>query len=52
MDRRVRSDRDVTDIVGLPVLGTIAWKRPRQRRAGRLRALAARLAPRRLPRLN
>jgi len=51
-DRRVRADRDVTDIVGLPVLGTIAWTGPRRRRAGRMGGLAARLAPRRLLRLN
>ena len=52
MDRRVRSDRDITDIVGLPVLGTVAWKRPHKRRGGRMGGLVARLAPRRLLRLN
>jgi uncharacterized protein involved in exopolysaccharide biosynthesis len=35
IDRRVRSSRDVTDLVGIPVLGTVAWKQPRSRGSGR-----------------
>jgi polysaccharide biosynthesis transport protein len=52
VDRRVRSDRDVADVVGIPVLGTVAWKRPRSRRGGRIGGLVARLSARRPLRLN
>jgi polysaccharide biosynthesis transport protein len=47
LNRPIRSAGDLKDVLGIPVLGTIEWKRPRGR-AG-FRAL---MAPRRLPRLN
>ena len=32
MDRRVRSDDDLGDVLGIPVLGTIEWNGPAQKR--------------------
>jgi chain length determinant protein EpsF len=48
LNRPVRSAGDVKDVLGIPVLGTIAWKPARPRGTG-IRAL---MAPRRLLRLN
>lgn len=48
LNRPIRSAADMKDLLGIPVLGTIAWKRA-PGRAGRLGAL---MAPRRLLRLN
>ncbi len=48
LNRPVRSASDVKDMLGIPVLGTIAWKTPRTSARG-LRAL---MTPRRLLRLN
>ncbi len=48
LHRPVRSAADLKDLLGIPVLGTVAWQRA-PGRAGRLGAL---MAPRRLPRLN
>jgi uncharacterized protein involved in exopolysaccharide biosynthesis len=48
LNRPVRAATDMRDLLGIPVLGSIEWQRPR-RRAGALRSL---LSPRRLPRLN
>ncbi|WP_296943497.1 chain length determinant protein EpsF [uncultured Massilia sp.] len=48
LNRPVRSAGDVKDLLGIPVLGTIAWKSPRTHGRG-LRAL---MTPRRLLRLN
>lgn len=47
LNRPVRSSADVQELLGIPVLGTIAWQAARPR--GGLRAL---MAPRRLLRLN
>ncbi|HAV37902.1 MAG TPA: chain length determinant protein EpsF [Massilia sp.] len=47
LSRPVRSSADVQELLGIPVLGTIAWQTARPR--GGLRAL---MAPRRLLRLN
>lgn len=46
--RPVRSSSDLRDMLGIPVLGTIAWEPP-QARAGRIGRL---MAPLRLPRPN
>ena len=48
LSRPVRSPNDVKDMLGIPVLGTIEWKTPRNRMSG-IRAL---MTPRRLLRLN
>jgi chain length determinant protein EpsF len=48
LNRPVRSASDIKDMLGIPVLGTIEWKSPRNR-AGGIRAL---MTPRRLLRLN
>lgn len=48
LNRPIRSAADMKDLLGIPVLGTIAWKRA-PGRAGRFGAL---MAPRRLLRLN
>jgi chain length determinant protein EpsF len=48
LTRPVRSSSDVKDMLGIPVLGTIAWHAP-PARSGGIRAL---MAPRRLLRLN
>jgi chain length determinant protein EpsF len=47
LNRPIRAASDMKEVLGIPVLGTIQWKRAR--RASGLRALAA---PRRLLRLN
>ena len=47
LNRPVRSNGDVQDLLGIPVLGTVAWQSARPRSG--LRAL---MAPRRLLRLN
>lgn len=47
LNRPVRSNDDVQELLGIPVLGTVAWQPVRPR--GGLRAL---MAPRRLLRLN
>lgn len=52
VDRRVRSSRDVTDLVGIPVLGNVAWQPPRSRRSGHIGQLVARLSGRRPLRLH
>lgn len=48
LTRRVRSTADIQDVLGIPVLGSVAWQAVPADGA-RLRRL---LAPRRLPRLN
>ncbi|MEW6370568.1 MAG: chain length determinant protein EpsF [Pseudomonadota bacterium] len=48
LNRPVRSSADVQELLGIPVLGSVAWQPPRPRRNG-LRSL---MAPRRLLRLN
>jgi len=48
LHRPVRSGSDVTDMLGIPVLGTVEWT-PVRGRAGGIRAL---MAPRRLLRLH
>jgi succinoglycan biosynthesis transport protein ExoP len=48
MSRPVRSGSDMRDLLGIPVLGAIAWTPPRVRRG----ALGRLLGPRRLLRLN
>lgn len=48
LNRPVRSSADVQELLGIPVLGSVAWQPPRPRR-GALRSL---MAPRRLLRLN
>lgn len=47
LNRPIRSSGDMKELLGVPVLGTVAWRHPRQRAPG-LRAL---MGPRRL-RLN
>jgi succinoglycan biosynthesis transport protein ExoP len=47
LNRPIRSSSDLKDLLGIPVLGTVEWRHPRQRAPG-LRAL---MGPRRL-RLN
>ncbi|XYJ09363.1 chain length determinant protein EpsF [Telluria sp. B2] len=47
LNRPVRSSSDVQELLGIPVLGSVAWQPPRPR--GALRSL---MAPRRLLRLN
>lgn len=46
--RPVRSSADLSDVLGIPVLGTVAWETP-PAAAGRIRRL---MASRRQPRLN
>jgi len=48
LSRPVRSSRDVQDMLGIPVLGTVAWQPPRAG-TGRIRRL---MAPGSVPRLN
>ncbi len=48
LNRPVRSSADVQELLGIPVLGSVAWQPPRPR-GGALRSL---MAPRRLLRLN
>ena len=47
LNRPVRSNGDIQELLGIPVLGTVVWQPARPR--GGLRAL---MAPRRLLRLN
>lgn len=42
LDRRVRGATDLSELLGIPVLGVIAWRAPGGRRPGMLGALLAR----------
>lgn len=42
LDRRVRSEDDLTDALGIPMLGTVDWKDSARRRAGVLGSLMPR----------
>jgi hypothetical protein len=48
LKRPVRSAADLSDTLGIPVLGTIVWEPPQVRRSG----LKALMGPRRPLRLN
>jgi chain length determinant protein EpsF len=39
LDRRVRSERDLSEALKIPVLGTIEWNPPSRRRGGKLKGL-------------
>jgi chain length determinant protein EpsF len=52
LNRPVRSASDVRDMLGIPVLGTIALDLPHGRAGGKMGALRALMTPRRLLRLN
>jgi chain length determinant protein EpsF len=39
LDRRVRSERDLLDVLQIPVLGAIAWNPPKRRRFGKVKPL-------------
>jgi succinoglycan biosynthesis transport protein ExoP len=39
LDRRVRSERDLIDVLQIPVLGSLSWNPPKRRRFGKIKSL-------------